>query len=225
MKLTKIFRQAEDSGIVYVANRVRKGLPIPKGVYNEVTVIYEDELTDDMVLHADVVLCGKNKTRDFINNKIRMLCGFKGDLPVFGESLVCRKNNWSIEENGINLANGLRGKVANHPSVEGFDGKTFTIDFLPDGFNTFFKDLQCDYKYLIAPNDMKKVLKDNKFNKGEKMEFGYALTTHLSQGSQYGNVIYIEEFLSSDIQNRLNYTGVTRATNSLIYVKRKKKYY
>ena len=57
------------------------------------------------------------------------------------------------------------------------------------------------------------------------MEFGYALTTHLSQGSQYNNVIYIEEYLNKDIQNRLNYTGVTRATNSLLYVKRKKKFY
>ena len=225
MELTKIFRQSEDSGIVHIANRVRKGLPVAVGRYNEVNVIYEDDLTDDMVLRSDVVLCGKNKTRDFINEKVRMLNGIKGDLPTFGETLVCRKNNWSIEENGINLANGLRGKVANFPSVEGFDGRVFTIDFVPDGFDSCFKDLQCDYKYLIAPTNQKNYIKNDRFGRGEKMEFGYSLTTHLSQGSQYGNVIYIEEYLSSDIQNRLNYTGVTRATNSLIYVKRKKKYY
>ncbi len=225
MKLTKIFRQSEDSGIVYIADRVRKGLPVAKGRYNEVIVIDEDELTDEMVMMSDVVLCGKNKTRDFINNKIRYLNGFKGDLPVFGDVLVCRKNNWTIEENGINLANGLRGRVANHPSVEGFDGRTFTIDFLPDGFDSCFEELKCDYKYLVAPTNQKNYIKNDRFGRGEKMEFGYCLTTHLSQGSQYRNVIYIEEFLSQDIQNRLNYTGVTRATNSLIYVKRKKKYY
>lgn len=225
MQLTKIFRQSEESGIVYIANRVRKGLPVATGVYNEVTVIYEDDLTDDMVLRSDVVLCGKNKTRDFINNKIRLLNGFKGDLPSFGEILVCRKNNWTIEENGINLANGLRGTVANFPNVEGFDGKTYTIDFIPNGFNDCFKDLKCDYKYLVAPNNQKNYIKNDRYGRGEKMEYGYALTTHLSQGSQYRNVIYIEEYLSSDIQNRLNYTGVTRATDSLIYVKRKKKFY
>ena len=225
MRLTKIFRQAEDSGIVYVADRVRKGLPLPKGQYNEVSVIYEEDLTDEMVLRSDVVLCGRNETREFVNDKIRFLLGYRGDLPNCNEILVCRKNNWRIEEDGINLANGLRGSVVNYPSVEGFDGRTYTIDFLPEGFNIFFKDLECDYKYLVAPTQQKHYIKNERYGRGEKMEYGYALTTHLSQGSQYRNVIYIEERLSSDIQNRLNYTGVTRATNSLIYVKGKKKYY
>lgn len=226
MELKQVMRQGLDSGIVYIANRVRKGLPVPKGTYKEVTVIDYDELTDQMVMGADVVLCGKNNTRDFINNRIRHdLKGIETELPAFGEIMVCRKNNWDMEVSGINLANGLRGKVINQPGVEGFDGKTYTIDFQPEGIDKYFNDLKCDYNYLISPHNKKMYIKNDRYSKGEKMEFGYALTTHLSQGSQYRNVIYIEEYLSSDIQNRLNYTGVTRATNSLIYVKQKKKFY
>ena len=58
---------------------------------------------------------------------------------------------------------------------------------------------------------------------GEFFDYAYALTTHLSQGGEYNNVMYIEEFLQQQIQKQLNYTGITRAKNKLIYVKKKKK--
>lgn len=227
-ELKEIHRQALDSGIVYIADRVRRGLPIYKGNYKEVLVINEDELTDDMVLSSDVVLCGTNKTREYINNRVRYdLLQISSDLPSYGEIMVCRKNNWDLELSGINLVNGTRGKVINQPGVETFDGKTYKIDFMPFGLsgNNYFKSLECDYRYLMAPPNKKDFVKKDKFSKGEKMEFAYALTTHLSQGSQYPNVIYIEEYLNKDIQRQLNYTGVTRAVNSLIYVLKKKKYY
>lgn len=228
-QLTEIHRQALDSGIVYIADRVRRGLPIYKGDYGEVMVIGEDQLTNQMILESDVVLCGTNRTRDFINKKVREeLFNYTSDLPSYGEIMVCRKNNWDLEISGINLVNGTRGKVINEPGVESFDGKTYKIDFMPFGMekhNKYFSGLECDYRYLIAPSDKKNLVKKDKFSKGEKMEFAYALTTHLSQGSQYPKVVYIEEYLNKDIQNQLNYTGVTRASHGLIYVTRKKKYY
>lgn len=226
LELTEIVRQALDSGIVYIADRARRGLSISTGTYKEVLVIDEEDLTNDMVLASDVVLCGKNSTRDFINNKVRHeLLNIDTDLPNYLEMMVCRKNNWDLEVAGINLANGVRGRVINQPGIESFDGKCYKIDFQPSGIDKAFRDLECDYKYLVAPSNMKNTLKNDRYSKGEKMEFAYALTTHLSQGSQYPNVIYIEEYLNKDIQKQLNYTGVTRAVNSLIYVKKKKKFY
>jgi ATP-dependent exoDNAse (exonuclease V) alpha subunit len=55
---------------------------------------------------------------------------------------------------------------------------------------------------------------------GEKFEFGYAITTHLSQGSQYFNGIYLQEYFGGgyDINKRLNYTGITRFRHKCIYV-------
>ncbi|MCK9198102.1 MAG: AAA family ATPase [Bacilli bacterium] len=223
--LDEIMRQEMNSGKVYIADRIRRGLPIHKGFYGDVYIIDQDELTDEMVLYSDVVLSGKNSTREYVNNHIRELLGYNSDLPSFGERLICRKNNWNLEIDGISMANGLRGAVLNYPNIHGFDGKTYTIDFKPDYMSSFFPQLSCDYKYLKAPYGNKDAIKYDRFSTGEKMEYGYGLTVHLSQGSQFNNVVYIEEYLSKDIQAKLDNTAVTRAINNLIYVKQKRKYY
>ena len=64
----------------------------------------------------------------------------------------------------------------------------------------------------------KEYIKNSKYHKGEKFEFAYAITTHLSQGAQYPSGIYIQEYLGDDIQNKLNYVGATRFSDYLIYV-------
>ena len=48
------------------------------------------------------------------------------------------------------------------------------------------------------------------------MEFAEAITVHLSQGSQYGNVVYWDEWMGDkELMNQLRYTAVTRATESV----------
>lgn len=219
--LTEIMRQKTNSNILYLADRARHGLPINCGFYGDVLVIEEDDLSDDMILHSDIVVCGTNKTRDYLNKKVRSLLGIRTDIPMQGERVICRKNNWKVECDGINLTNGLSGIVMNSPGIDGFDGKTFKIDFKPNLINGYFNNLRADYDYLIAPWERKKLLKKSKYSQGDKFEFAYAITTHLSQGAQFANGIYISEFLNKDIQNNLDYTGITRFSNSLIYVIKK----
>ena len=48
---------------------------------------------------------------------------------------------------------------------------------------------------------------------GEKFEYAYSKTTHLCQGSQYYNGIYISEYLHKDIQRQLDFTAVSRFMN------------
>lgn len=224
--LTIPMRQNENSGIYYLSNRARNGLPIQKGFYGDALVIDEDELNDLMIMNSDIVITGRNATRDRINKRVRHdIMKINTDLPMQGEKLICRKNNWNVALDGINLANGLIGRTVNHPGVEGFDGKNFTLDFKPDLLNNYFKGIPCDYNYFIAPYHEKQMLKNNKYSKGEKFEFANAITCHLSQGGQFHSGIYIEESLDKNIQNNLNYTGITRFTNGLIYVKRKKKFF
>lgn len=231
--LTELMRQAAGNPIIHIAHRARHGEPIHYGLYgNQVLVIDENELTNEMVLNIQNIICGTNKTRDFINNKKRSLLGFDSPLPAYGERIICRDNNWSIEEDHIALANGLSGVVASPYSINSFDGKQFTIDFLPDLLQTPFKDIEVDYEYLISPYNVRKQMKNEKFGdyrmyqyNGNKFEYAYALTTHLSQGAEYPCGIYYEEFLRSNIQNQLNYTGITRFKNKMIYVKKAKRFY
>ena len=219
--LTKVMRQKENSFIVKLAYDKLKGLPISNGYYGDVLVINEDELTDQMIMTSDIVICSKNSTREYYNNKIRELYGFKGKTPQYGERVICRSNNkYEIVDN-INLANGLIGYVMNYPDVSGFDGKTFRLLFKPDLLKTPF-DIKASYKYFTAPYQQRDALKNDKYLEGEKFEFGYAITAHLSQGSQFNNVIVIDEPMMGNINERLSYVAITRARKRLIYVKRNK---
>jgi exodeoxyribonuclease-5 len=219
--LNQIMRQAENSGIVYIANRCLQGLPINTGFYGNAIVIEMDDLTNEMIAESNIVICGKNATRDIINDRVRHdIMHIDSDLPTYGERVICRKNNWGVEIDGISLANGLTGNCVSTPRIASFNGETFSMDFLPDLCNTPFLDLPCDYEYFMAPASEKKELKNNPYNNGEKFDLAYSLTTHLAQGAEYSRGVYIEEQLKDpSISKNLNNTGVTRFRDYLIYVK------
>ena len=217
--LEEIMRQDRNSGIVYVSKMVREGIPLSPGLYGNVLVIEQRDLTLDMIKNSQIIICGKNKTRERYTDIVRHdILNRKTILPSYGEKLICRKNNWGLEVDGISLANGLIGRVSRVPDVTKFDYKTFEIDFTTDLLDIPFLNLQCDYEYFTASYEERQFLKNNKYNLANKMEYAYAITTHLSQGAQYGNGIYIQEYFPDDIQNNLNYVGASRFENFLIYV-------
>ena len=218
--LTQIMRQHKDSGIVYLSEMILNDLPISCGLYGkDALVIEEKDLTDQMLSNAFIVLCGTNKTRDSLNRKIRNeLYGIYNDVPQYGEKIICRKNNWNIEIDGISLTNGLIGSVVSHPTVEQFDGDKFYINFKPDLIPSYYPYLACNYEYFNGDYEKRMLLKTIPYTQGELFEPANVITTHLSQGGQYPNGIYIQEYLNRDIQKHLNYTAVTRFQTSMIYV-------
>lgn len=226
LMLTECMRQLGREDINFIANRVSRGLPLLNGYHGNSLVIDHEDLTDNMLLWADAVICGKNKTRDNINKRIRALKGYTSNLPGYGEKLVCRNNNWleGIKgDNGyvINMCNGLIGTVANSPDVSSFDGKMFSVDFIPDlAPNTAFINSRCNYNHMIADNDNRIKIRNNKWEPGNKMEYAYCITSHIAQGSQFHKVVYIEEYMHPSIQNKINLVGASRADQQLIYVKR-----
>lgn len=227
-RLTELMRQAENNPIIYLANRAIEGLPIHCGQYgNKVLVINDDEFIPEMVNYADVFCCGTNKTRDTINSWIRNVAGFASQLPIVGERIICRKNNFNIQMDGISLSNGLSGTVVSYPTPANFKNRTFTLNFKPDLINGVFCDLPINFDYFTAPFDKKQEYKSNysmqRFMEGEFFEFAYALSCWLMQGSEYNNGIYIEEFMRPQIQRQLNYTAITRFKNSMIWIKKKNK--
>jgi exodeoxyribonuclease-5 len=225
-RLRTIIRQKEGSGILYLGQRALAGLPLQYGNYKDCIVVDEDEITDEILKKAGVIICGTNRMRDKLTNKIRHdLLHINNELPVYGEKVVFRKNNWTIECDGINIANGLRGTIVNSPNPVDMRDGNFMVDFQPDKFEQVFYDLPCDYKYLLAPHNERKFLKFDKYQTGEKLEFGYAITCHMAQGSEYNSGIFFEEDMGGDLRNRFMYTGITRFKNGLILVKKKRKYF
>ena len=227
--LTEVMRQTENNPILYIADRADQGLPIHSGLYSpSVLVINEDEFCPQMIGFADVLICGTNNTRERLNSYVRQIAGYTSPLPLFGERLICRQNNWDITNGDFPLVNGLAGKVISMP--QGLDSKSkniFKINFLPDNTEYPFYNLDVNYEYFsadyIKKNEMKEANKS--YYTGEFFEYAYALTTHLAQGSEYNYGIYFEEFLRPQLQRQLNYTAITRFKHGLIYVRHKNKYY
>lgn len=217
--LEEIMRQDANSGIAYVSKLVREGIPLSPGYYGNVLVIEHRDLTVDMIKNSQIIICGKNKTREKYIDIVRHdILHRNSILPTYGEKLICRKNNWGLTVDGISLANGLIGSVVRPPDVTTFDYKSFQIDFCTDLLNIRFDDILCDYEYFTADYDRRQLLKNSKYNQSNKFEYAYAITTHLSQGAQYSNGIYIQEYFPEDIQNNLNHVGASRFVNYLIYV-------
>lgn len=225
--LTELMRQAENSPIVYLAMRARNGLPIEAGMYGQdVLVIFDDELDNFIISQSNVVLCGKNATREMINRKVRNeILRINTDYPTYGERMICRKNNWDREEEGIYLVNGLTGVVINPPDIGRFNGNTMTIDFQPDLLSTPFRKVEINHRYLNASHAEKEAIKNSPYLEGDLFEYAYASTVHLSQGSEYYSGTYIEEFMRPDMQAALNYTAITRFKKQMIYVIHKPKYW
>lgn len=225
--LDEIMRQASGSAIVYLCQRAKKGLPIHVGMYGDVLVLEEKDfmpIAHKVLPAAGVVLCAKNETRQKYTNFIRYdILHKKSILPEYGEKLICRKNNWRMEAGGINLTNGLTGRIMNQPDVSGFDGKCFRIDFMPDLSPVPFMDIPVDYEFF-SNSSKKQDHKKFRFYAGEAFEFGYVETVHVAQGSQWKSGVYFEEYMPSN-NAQLNYTALSRFSSQCIYVKKNRKYY
>jgi exodeoxyribonuclease V len=223
--LTEIHRQAADNPIIHLSMLARTGKRINYGPYGkDVWVIRKEEITPKMFLQADQVLCGKNNTRQDLNAHIRHHMGFRSDIPTRGDKLVCLKNNWSkvIEDEGIPLINGLIGYVKDEPSEVDYDLRKFRFDFRPeflekDYFEGLYGDLTefLDYEDTIKAEDFL----EKEDQPVDKFDYGYAITVHKSQGSEFRKALVYEEFLGKSTHNQWLYTAITRASSKLILAK------
>lgn len=179
--LSHIHRQAEGSPIIDIADRIRRGLPLP---YDGVNVVDQCELDDDRLKEFDVVLCHSNGRRRLLNERLRP---FEG--PVQPGDLVCSlKNHY---DHGV--FNGEVGRVTRVRTQ-----RVWEADF--GNGPTWFHNVA-----MVGPDDRPY---DPKFKGKQVFDFGYALTVHKAQGSQFDSVLVWQE-RSADA--RLMYTAITRA--------------
>lgn len=219
--LTEIMRQAKGSPIIELAHAIRTGKPIYEGKWGKgVHVVGEEYLGNKKLFkRADVVICGRNSTRQDLNSFIREeVYGIKSQYPVVGDKMVCRKNNWqTVIDGDIPLTNGTYGTVS-YINQEKFTMSSMVLDFLPDQMDDCFYDLPIDNSYLFA--NYKDRAEKSYYGKGNLLEYAYAITCQLAQGSQYDNVVIVEEVIGSkDYHRRWLYTAVTRAKKGLILIR------
>ncbi|MCM2292783.1 ATP-dependent RecD-like DNA helicase [Allorhizobium sp. BGMRC 0089] len=211
--LTEIHRQARDNPIIQLAMQIREGREIMQGDYGETAkVISRQQVTQDLVLEADQVLVGTNKTRRRYNQRLRELKGFTADYPQSGDKLVCLRND---QVKG--LLNGSLWKVM-----------TASRETVKPGINLLIKPEDDDMDRGAAKIKLLKAAFEeiegeipwSTRKRYDEFDYGYALTVHKAQGSQWDNVVLFDEsWAFRDTRERWLYTAVTRAAERLTVVR------
>lgn len=216
--LTEIHRQAEDSPIIYLSMLARKGQRIYPGMYGkDAVVINKEDITDGMLLGADQVLCGKNNTRQDLNAYIRELLGFKNILPTKGDKLICTRNNWNEHLDDLFLINGLIGYIESDVEYQ-HDEDYMKFNFRPEFIeNDYFESIKGRLSTFMDPQDRPHIPYHMEQDKSVNMfDFGYAITVHKAQGSEFDNVLVYHEYFGPEMNNKWTYTAITRASRKLI---------
>jgi exodeoxyribonuclease-5 len=207
--LTEVHRQAQDDPIVRLSMEVRAGRSLAPGHYGETEVVRRDALDPARVLGADQVLVGRNATRRAYNERMRLRRGFTEALPQPGDKLVCLRNNrrkglfngglWVVKERRARKSGTLTMRLA---SDEEMGGKPVKVSVRPECFAGGLELLEWEQR-----------------KRYDEFDYGYVLTVHKSQGSQWDDVVLFDEsFAFQDSRERWLYTGITRAAKRLTVV-------
>jgi len=219
-ELTEIHRNAEDSPILQVAHSIRES-PYPARFAFEKTVRDSSAVfttVADALARAQsfdpsstMIITAKNDTRLKISRSVRLWRGLDAHPFGVGDLLVCRRNNY---QHGV--YNGQLFYVSSEPDIDetneiavcnlrSYDDPETEILSVPISTRWFNTK---DKPHYSATRDV------------GIFDFGYCLTAHSAQGSEFENVVVIEPGglnYITDWPQRWRYTAVTRAKKNLVY--------
>ena len=238
--LDEIMRQAQESEIIQLSMAIRENRPIEVFQGKEVQILNKEELNTGMLTWADQILVATNATRVSINTQMRKLLNF-GEQPQDGDKIICLRNYWDcFSDNEEPLVNGTIGILKNSfltkrylprivKSTDGLSHIDLIVgDFISDS-GMYFHSLEMDKKMIDIGEfslDWKTVYQLNRNPKTRdipplEFTYGYAITCHKAQGSEWDKVLVIEEKFPFDkIEHaRWLYTAVTRSSEKLVLVR------
>lgn len=205
--LTEIHRQAADNPIIRFSMAIREGRE-PEAAGEALRFVSRKEISSDDILAADQVLVGVNRTRRRFNERIRELKGHTDPTPEAGEKLVCLRNN---RQKG--LLNGGIWTVTLKKAAKA--GRARMVVAPEDGGKAVNIAVPKEF-FTEGPESVPFPLRRG----ADEFDYGYALTVHKAQGSQWDHVVLFDEsFAFRDHRARWLYTAVTRAAEKLVVVR------
>ncbi|MEO6395628.1 MAG: AAA family ATPase [Devosia sp.] len=211
--LTEIHRQAEHNPIIRMSMEIREGGYLEYGRYDDSIVIPKAEVDREAVVNADQVLVGRNKTRVDYNDRLRELNSLPRHEPVAGDRLVCLRNNPRKRL--------LNGQIWRAAEVKKRSSARYSMDLIPDEETTAAGNkaqahVVTHAAFFSGEEDQLSWAERKRF---DEFTFGYCLTVHKSQGSQWDSVyLFDESFVFREERRRWLYTGVTRASERITVV-------
>jgi exodeoxyribonuclease V len=235
LRLEKIHRQAAGNPILELSQMIREygALPqtLPGGKDGRVQYVKHQEFEalmrqvySEREIKDVATLCWTNRARTRLNEVCRKIVlkeEYDPSSPVDGDQIICLRNAYRTAFNGMR---GVLEDVA--PAVGSEHHYRATALFTED--NIRFRGDACRHlfgleKGLSSLIDLEgygmKVKTWEDF--GMQLDYGYVLTVHKAQGSQFDTVAYVREKpaqASADHYKRHLYTGITRASDRLFIV-------
>lgn len=212
--LDQIHRQVGGSGILKLATEVRERRvsSLRQGTYGD-----ESSCVSDLAyvssncdpLWFDQILVGFHPTRRLWNRRVRALRGYVGTDPVPGDKLVCMRNDHDNE-----ILNGTLWTCREAHQIDARDRMTLTVESDEGEVRTVTA-----IRHLFQGREEELTVRPVQ---GTRFDFGYALTVHKAQGSQFDRVLVINEakgfgrFDSPDTPWRWLYTAITRSAKVVV---------
>ena len=206
--LQEIHRQAADNPIIRLSMDIREGRELAPDSGARLRFLSRREIAPEIILAADQVLVGTNRTRRRYNERIRELKGRGGPTPEAGEKLVCLRNN---KQKGL-----LNGGIWNVVAVKEPKAGRARMTVAPeDGGKSVAIAVPKEF-FTDGPEAVPFPIRRG----ADEFDYGYALTVHKAQGSQWNDVVLFDEsFAFREHRARWLYTGVTRAAERLTLVR------
>lgn len=205
--LTEPHRHAKDNPIYRIATEIRENrrlLPIGEyGGSRIVSAVDPQEATT-----YDQILVGRNATRRGTNKRMRSLLGRTNNFPEAGDKLVCLRNDY---EKGL-----LNGEIWRATSDALPMDEQFVVLSVENEEGGAPQEVLAHAHYFLGKSE------DLPYwdrTEASEFDYGYVLTVHKSQGSQWNNVLLINEgeCFRENVWRWL-YTGVTRAAENVTVV-------
>lgn len=220
--LTEVHRQKGGSPVLKLATEVRQSAQ---------PVIEPTKRKHLFALHEyDQILCWRNATREQVNAEVRRLRGYpEGMMPAAGDRLVCLKNT-KPKDDGVKPW--MNGEQATVVAVGGIvDGDSILLTLRDD--ESVVHDVVSPLATFGGHQAEQAHLDTAWRSPDPAFAFGYALTVHKSQGSEWPRVLLVDESpdmlrmtakrdgraTASDQARQWLYTGITRAADVLHVVR------
>jgi exodeoxyribonuclease-5 len=226
--LTRIERVAEENPLIWLATRVREGKPLKPGTYGTTHIYRGKSIPDELIVEADQLLCGMNKTRQTLNRRYRVLRGFHerdSEFPVRGDRLMGLKNNkdtgvlngtqWHCDDPVIKRISRLKdfrnpGLGSEETNIDGLYFRARSCDLFDANGDPLIINTVCSAHHF-DPNLPQPQWRD--IAGTDEYTFAYASTVHKFQGSQAPYIVIADEsFVFRDQEWKHRYTALTRAS-------------
>lgn len=210
--LTEIHRQAEGNPIIQLATQVRIGGRLQVGDYGAARIVQRGVLQPNALMAADQIIVGHNLARRTFNQRLRKMRGATRPGPVKSDRLVCLRN-----DRHLGIFNGGLFAVSSVLKSKEAAPELLRLKVTNDDFPGL-PALKVEVRREFFEGGIERL--DWRDLKGtQHFDYGYALTAHKSQGSQWPEVIVSDESRAfRDEAKRWLYTAITRASETLTLV-------